>query len=127
MRRNVSSELSVPTRRESYTLLSRDAYVACCTFTDKFKPGLYRDDHCLSSFLKLMPSVEYLKKYDYVACSCDDRSCLTDWVYIFDETSRTMFRSTERASGSVKNACRRRGVRRRGQPRTKAKGKRLSG
>lgn len=65
----------------------RDAYVACCTFTDKFKPGLYRDDHCLSSFLKLMPSVEYLKKYDYVACSCDDRSCLTDWIYIFDKTS----------------------------------------
>lgn len=74
-------------KRKLYTAV-RDAYEACCTFTDKFKPGLYRaDDHCLSSFLKLMPSVEYLKKYDYVACECDDRGSLTDWVYIFDKTS----------------------------------------
>ena len=72
-------------RRKLYIAV-RDAYKACCTFTDKFKPGLYRDDHCLSSFLKLMPSVEYLKKYDYVACSCDDRCQLNEWVYIFDNT-----------------------------------------
>ena len=64
----------------------RDAYVACCTFTDKFKPGLYRDEHCLSSFLKLMPSVYYYRKHTYVACDCVDYYRLTDWVYIFDKT-----------------------------------------